>query len=99
MNLMESDFFQLFVNTLNDVRCYLSRLVKFSKRIIVNPIFTRDMRIPLIILLSMLVLSVQAQKRKKKSSSAATSQVGDQPSSLNPSTSEKKYGPKKSKKG
>ena len=57
------------------------------------------MRIHLIILLSMFVITAQAQKRKKKSSQASTSQVGDQPTSLNPSASEKKYGPKKSKKG
>jgi hypothetical protein len=45
----------------------------------------------------MVVVSAQAQllKRKKKSSSAQTSQ----PTSLNPSTPEKKYGPKKTKKG
>ena len=56
------------------------------------------MRIHLIILLSMFVISAQAQKRKKKSTPAPTSQTG-QATSLNPSTTEKKYGPKKSKKG
>ena len=57
------------------------------------------MRIHLIILLSVFVISAQAQKRKKKSSPAPTSQTAGQPTSLNPSTPEKKYGPKKSKRG
>jgi hypothetical protein len=56
------------------------------------------MRIHLIILLSLFVISAQAQKRKKKSAPAPTNQTS-QATSLNPSTPEKKYGPKKSKKG
>ncbi len=59
------------------------------------------MRIPLIIILSMLVLSSQAQlfKRKKRNGQSQSVQQGSQPTSLNPSTPEKKYGPKKSRKG
>ena len=59
------------------------------------------MRIFLIILFSMYAMSSQAQllKRKKKGAQIQTAQPGNQPSSLNPSTTEKKYGPKKSKKG
>lgn len=49
----------------------------------------------------MFMLSAQAQlfKRKNKSSQTQSAQPGSQPTSLNPSTSEKKYGAKKTKKG
>lgn len=59
------------------------------------------MRISLIILLSTFILSAQAQvfKRKKKNTQTQTAQSGNQATSLNPSTPEKKYGPKKTKKG
>ncbi len=59
------------------------------------------MRIFLIIIFSLFLVSTQAQllKRKKKGTQAETVQSGNQPTSLNPSTSDKKYGPKKSKKG
>jgi hypothetical protein len=59
------------------------------------------MRIHLIIFLSLLMMSAQAQllKRKKKSGSTPTTQSADQPSSLNPSAPQKQYGPKKSKRG
>ena len=59
------------------------------------------MRIYLIIFLSLLMMSAQAQllKRKKKSAPTPTNQSTTQPSSLNPSTPQKKYGPKKTKKG
>ncbi len=61
------------------------------------------MRVSLIILLSLVIMSAQAQllKRKKKSASTPTTQSTGQASSLNPSstTTQKQYGPKKSKKG
>jgi hypothetical protein len=58
------------------------------------------MRITIIVMLSLLVMSAQAQMLKRKKKSAETSQSA-QPTSLSPSssTSEKKYGPKKSRKG
>lgn len=59
------------------------------------------MRISFIIVLSMLVWNAQGQflKHKKKNASASTARPGDQPTSLSPSAPEKKYGPKKTKKG
>ncbi|HPM30803.1 MAG TPA: hypothetical protein PLJ60_10765 [Chryseolinea sp.] len=58
------------------------------------------MRITLIIIISLVVASAQAQflKRKKKTV-PASEQASDQPNSLNPSATQKQYGPKKSKKG
>ena len=59
------------------------------------------MRASLIIILSMFMLSAQAQlfKRKKKNTQTQSAQSGSQPTSLNPSAPEKKYGAKKTKKG